>query len=253
MRIAEATDDEQGGRKDQIHQEQRRARGICGALDTLAGGLSGEPDRPRGEFSPYITFAMQVLAFVVVVIIYNQNRSSASKVTWIVLVLFFPVLGLCLYLLVGQPWATRSIRKRFENVDRSLAGRLPQDEAALRALEDKCPVAAGQSRYIRQWGRYPLYRNTHVEFHAQTERAFEALKRELRRAEKFIFMEYHAIELSECFLELESILAERAGGGRGGAPVLRRRGEPEPSSARHFVQRMEALGIHCRVFNPLFQ
>lgn len=203
-----------------------------------------------GEFLPYITFAMQVLAFVVVVIIYNQNRSSASKVTWIVLVLFFPVLGLCLYLLVGQPWATRSIRKRFENVDRSLAGRLPQDEAALRALEDKCPVAAGQSRYIRQWGRYPLYRNTHVEFHAQTERAFEALKRELRRAEKFIFMEYHAIELSECFLELESILAERAAAG-----VEVRLFYDDVGSLTfigpHFVQRMEALGIHCRVFNPL--
>lgn len=203
-----------------------------------------------GEYSPYITLAVEVLALIAVVAIYSQYRSSASKISWIVLVLFFPVLGLCLYLLVGQPWATRSIRRRFENVDRSLAGRLPQDRAVVRAIEAEEPAMAGQMRYIREWAKYPVYRNTAVEFHAQGETAFAALKAELRKAEKFIFMEYHAIELSECFLELESILAERA---RAGVEV--RLFYDDVGSLTfigpNFVQRMEKLGIHCRVFNPL--
>ena len=203
-----------------------------------------------GKYYPYITLATQALALVAVVAIHSQYRSSASKISWIVLVLFFPVLGLCLYLLVGQPWATRSIRRRFENVDRSLAGRLPQDRSLLRAIEAEDPIVYGQVRYIHEWAKYPVYQNTSVEFHPQGEVAFEALKAELRKAEKFIFMEYHAIELSECFLELEAILAERAKAG-----VEVRLFYDDVGSLTfigpNFVQRMEALGIHCRVFNPL--
>lgn len=203
-----------------------------------------------GAYSPYITMAMQILAFTVVITVYNQTRSSASKISWIVLVLFFPVLGLCLYLLVGQPWATHSIRKRFENVDRSLIGRLPQDESVTRAIEGENPVVAGQVRYIQKWANYPVYRNTSVTFHPLGEAAFEDLKSELRKAEKFIFMEYHAIELSECFLELEAILAERA---KAGVEVRLFYDDVGSLSfiGPNFVQRMEALGIRCRVFNPL--
>ena len=56
-----------------------------------------------GRYYPYITLATEILALAAVVGIYSQRRSSAGKTSWIVLILFFPVLGLCLYLLVGQP------------------------------------------------------------------------------------------------------------------------------------------------------
>ena len=203
-----------------------------------------------GEYYPYITLVMEFLALTAVVGIYSQYRSAASKISWIVLILFFPILGLCLYLLLGQPWATRSIRRRFDNADASRGERLPQDADMLREAESESPDIAGQMRYILDWGRYPVYRNTAVEFHSQGEIAFEALKRELRRAERFIFMEYHAIELSQCFLELEAILAERAAAG-----VEVRLFYDDVGSLSfigpNFVQRMEAQGIHCRVFNPL--
>ena len=203
-----------------------------------------------GEYYPYITLVMEFLALTAVVAIYSQYRSAASKISWIVLILFFPILGLCLYLLLGQPWATHSIRRRFENADATRGERLHQEESVLREAEAQNPDIAGQMRYILNWGSYPVYRNTSVEFHSQGEIAFAALKRELQRAEKFIFMEYHAIELSECFLELEAILAERAAAG-----VEVRLFYDDVGSLTfigpNFVQRMEAQGIHCRVFNPL--
>ena len=203
-----------------------------------------------GKYYPYITMGTKILALAAVVGIYSQHRSSASKISWVILIMLFPLLGLCLYLLVGQPWATHTIRRRFENVDRSLAGRLPQDKAVMQEIKQNLPEFAGQARYISDWARYPVYKNTSVEFHAQGEIAFEALKSELRKAEKFIFMEYHAIELSQCFLELEEILAERAKNG-----VEVRLFYDDVGSLTficpNFVQRMEEKGIHCQVFNPL--
>lgn len=236
-------------KKKSIQNSIGRAAFVALSLLLQIGWLVSLINR-AGQYYPYITLALEALALAAVVGIYSQNRSSSGKTSWIVLILLFPVLGLCLYLLVGQPWATYSMRRRFENVDQSLAGRLPQDQMLMRRIEKEDPAAAGQMRYLQQWGRYPVYENTSVEFHAQTEDAFEALKTELRRAEKFIFMEYHAIELSECFLELEEILAERAKAG-----VEVRLFYDDVGSLTfigpNFVQRMEALGIHCQVFNPI--
>lgn len=203
-----------------------------------------------GKYYPYIALGTQILALAAVVGIYSQHRSSASKTSWIILILVFPLLGVCLYLLVGQPWATATMRRRFENIDRSMEGRLPQDAAVVEEIENSHPEFAGQVRYIRNWAKYPVYKNTQVEFHPQGETAFEALKSELRRAKKFIFMEYHAIELSHCFMEIEEILAERAAAG-----VEVRLFYDDVGSftfiSPEFVQRMEQKGVHCRIFNPL--
>ena len=203
-----------------------------------------------GQYYQYLATAFELLALVAVVAIYSQNRSSASKMSWIVLILVFPVLGLCLFLLVGQPWATKTMRMRFENVDQKLADLLPQKGGLVAELEEEEPGAAAQLRYLQDWCNFPAYRNTQVEFHAQTDAAFEALKRELRQARKFIFMEYHAIERSECFMEIEEILAERAQAG-----VEVRLFYDDVGSFTFinpkFVKHMEARGIQCQVFNPL--
>ena len=203
-----------------------------------------------GQYYPYITLVTELLALIAVVGIFSQHRNSASKTSWIILILVFPVLGLCLYLLVGQPWATYSMRKKFENIDLSLADKLPQDEKTLKQIQKNDPAAHAQMYYLSKRCKYPVYQNTAVEFHAQTDAAFEALKRELRRAEKFIFMEYHAIELSQCFMELEEILAERAAAGVEVRLFYDDVGSFTFINPR-FVQRMEERGIHCRVFNPL--
>ena len=53
-----------------------------------------------------------------------------------------------------------------------------------------------------------MYGNTDVQFYGDTVAALEDLKAELRKAEKFIFMEYHAIEDSVAWRGIEDILIE---------------------------------------------
>ena len=146
-----------------------------------------------GEIFPYLTVLAELLALVAVIGVYSQNRSSASKILWIVLLLVFPPLGLCLLILVGQPWATKTMRLRFENIDQRQNRLLPPSPEVLESVAAEDTAVAGQMRYLQDWCKYPVYKNTQVEFHAQTEAAFAALKKEQRKAEKYNFMEYHAI------------------------------------------------------------
>ena len=200
------------------------------------------------EAVPYVSIATRIISLICALNIFGQERVSASKTGWIALILLLPVPGLCLYLMVGQPWATHSIRKHFENIDRYLSYAPGMGQAAIDAAKD--PYLAGNLRYIRDWGRYPAWQDTQVVFHPSGEAAFEDLKQSLKGAKKFIFMEYHAIELSTCFMELEDILAERAAAG-----VEVRLFYDDIGSLTfigpHFVERMEEKGIRCRVFNPI--
>ena len=199
---------------------------------------------------PYVSIVTRILSLVCALNIYKQKHVSASKTGWIALILLMPVLGLCLYVLVGQPWATYSIRRRFERIDRHLAVEANAGAEAIAEAQKRDPDLAGNLRYIRDWGKYPAWLNTQVDFHASGEAAFEDLKACLRRAKKFIFMEYHAIELSTCFMELEEILAERAAAG-----VEVRLFYDDVGSLSficpHFIDRMQQKGIRCLVFNPI--
>ena len=125
---------------------------------------------------PYLAVFAELLALVAVIGVYSQNRSSASKILWIVLILVFPPLGLCLLILVGQPWATKTMRLRFENIDQRQNRLLPPSPEVMQAVTKEDTAVAGQMRYLQDWCKYPVYRNTQVEFHAQTDAAFAALK-----------------------------------------------------------------------------
>ena len=96
---------------------------------------------------------------------------------------------------------------------------------------------------------YPAYDNTDVTFYGDTCEALEAQKTALRSAEKFIFMEYHAIEDASAWQELEDILAERAAHGVEVRVFYDDVGSIGFINSK-FVKKLAGRGIQCRRFNP---
>ena len=202
------------------------------------------------DYSAAISLGSSVLALCVAFYIYGKDMNAGFKLPWIIAILAFPVLGLCLYFLFGRPGATKHLRQHFEKIDADLEGTLVQDENVLKNLEATDFAVANQARYLWKCAGYPAWQNTDVEFHKTAEEGLEAQKRELRKAKKFIFMEYHAIEESSAFLELKEILVQKAKEG-----VEVRVFYDDVGSFvfinKDFIKRMEAVGIQCRVFNPM--
>ena len=202
------------------------------------------------DYSAAISLGSSVLALCVAFYIYGKDMNAGFKLPWIIAILAFPVLGLCLYFLFGRPGATKHMRQHFEKINADLEGTLVQDENVLKNLEATDFAVANQARYLWKCAGYPAWQNTDVEFHKTAEEGLEAQKRELRKAKKFIFMEYHAIEESSAFLELKEILVQKAKEG-----VEVRVFYDDVGSFvfinKDFIKRMEAVGIQCRVFNPM--
>jgi len=202
------------------------------------------------EAAQWCTIVLRLLTVLLVLAIYSQQKTSAMKMPWIVLMLVLPVLGVTLYLMIGLNGGTWKMRRRYEAVDAVLLPLLRQDETAVKALEDEEPELTGLVRYLKNYSGYPLYRDTDVTYYAEASDAIRAQKADLARAEKFIFLEYHAIEDAEAWQEIRAVLEERV---RAGVEV--RVFYDDVGSIgfinTDFVKRMEAVGIKCRVFNPV--
>lgn len=201
------------------------------------------------EYSGIISSVMGLLSLVVVLRIY-ATYNSAYKTIWIMLIMEFPVLGLCLFLLFGHPNVSNKMRKRIKKIDAGLDSFLKQNQKVVEKLKNDNPAAANLAYYIHRYGRYPIYQNTGTEFYSEAAEGLSAQKEELKNARKFIFMEYHAIEDKESFGAVKEILVQKA---KEGVEVrilyddVGSIGFINPA----FVRNMEAEGIQCRVFNPI--
>ena len=198
----------------------------------------------------WISTALSGLALFVAVSVYARRENAIMKMTWMMLIIAFPLLGVLLYLLTGLTGGSRAMRRRFSRMAGELSPYIPEDGDALAALSARYPAARGLARYISQKRGFPLFSGTDVRFHADATDGLRDLKEDLKKAERFIFMEYYAIEDSESFAGIREILLERACAG-----VEVRLFYDDIGSIFFinwdFVRRMEEAGIHCRVFNPM--
>ena len=202
------------------------------------------------DYSTAIQVCTSVLAFLITLRIYGLHINSAYKISWIILILLFPVFGLTIYLLFGRAGAVSVMRKRFNSNLALLRSYHAPLLAQRRALPYPDRTARNHAHYLQTQAGYPAYDNTDVTFYGDTCAALEAQKEALRSAEHFIFMEYHAIEDASAWQELEDILAERAAHG-----VEVRVFYDDVGSigfiTSAFVKKLESRGIQCRQFNPV--
>ena len=202
------------------------------------------------DYAEWISLGTRLFSFILVMVIYCQHKTATMKMSWIILILIFPILGITMYLLVGFSGTTIRMRERFRRIDRRLSYHIPQDQEAMKAAAAFDPSLASLSGYLNKYAGYPLYNSGNITFFPDSWKALEAQKEALRSARSFIFMEYFAIEDAESWIAIEEILKEKIAQG-----VEVRMFYDDMGSIsflnKDFVRNMQKLGIQCRIFNPI--
>lgn len=198
----------------------------------------------------WIDIVLHLLALLLVLGIYALDMTSSMKMPWIILILALPILGTVLYLLVGLNGGTRKMRERYEDLDLRLLPLLSgKDGETIKRLEETDPSAAGISSYLRTQSGYPVWQNTDIVYYDDAAKGLEAQLADMEKAEKFIFMEYHAIEDKTSWKRIEDLLARKVSEG-----VEVRVFYDDMGSigfiTTDFIKKLKARGIACRVFNP---
>src|SRR3712207_2799680 len=199
---------------------------------------------------PALDITLRIMAILLVFRILGKHTNSAIKIPWIIGLLVAPVAGLILYVLLGSRFTSIFIRRRFKSIYGMSDGVLLVDRDLMNKFKNYDPQAYGHINYIEKYGRYPAYDNNKVVYYPDASEAIEVLKVELEKAEKFIFMEYHAIEDSVSFQAIEDILKKKVKEGLDIRIIYDDVGSIGFVN-RPFSKRLNSEGIKCRVFNPV--
>lgn len=207
------------------------------------------------KFAVYLTdyyaafsIIMSLLVFVCVLRIYGRQDNSAFKISWIVLILMFPIFGLIIYLLFGRPSLLKTAHKRFKRVNEGIK-QYALNTDAYEHLKEQDPLHATEAYYLKSLD-YPVFENTEIKFYSSTNEALNAQLEDLSKATQFIFMEYHAIEDSKAWRKIEDILIQKAKQGVDVRIFYDDMGSVGFINNR-FRKRLHEEGIQCRVFNPI--
>ena len=161
----------------------------------------------------WITLILSISGIIITLGIIKNSRHLSFDVMWIVLILLFPISGAVVYLFLG---ADLFISKTFKKIKRATQDAFryyPRDNGVLEEAKETYPEAKGQFEYISTNTGFSFYKNRDFRYYGLGELGFPKMLEELKKAEKFIFLEYFIIDKGEMWNSILEILEEKAKNG----------------------------------------
>jgi cardiolipin synthase len=201
------------------------------------------------EYWSWFSAFMRLVSVIAILVIISDKTDPSYKTAWIIPILALPIFGVMLYLIFGGNRLSLRIKRKMASLNQVLQSSLHPDEAVQAHLAEVCAPAARQTVYLESTSFGPVYENTETVYYPLGDVAFPRMLDELRKAERYIFLEYFIIGSGQMWDAVLEILKEKAAAGVdvrviyddfGCITVL----------PMHFRQELTALGIQCSVFNP---
>ncbi len=187
-----------------------------------------------------------------IVIVFFQRKDPRSVLIWLLVLYFMPIVGFLLYLVLCQDYRKSKMFHVKELEDRRsqlIEGRDEVLKAAMDYLKDS-PWQDYESlvRYNLETTDAVLTVDNSVDIFTDGAEKFADLKEELKRAQKYIHIQYYIIRNDEVFQSIMPILEERAA--HGVEVRLLYDGMGSRFVPKKVWKRLEAAGIRVAAFFP---
>ncbi|MFP1601207.1 cardiolipin synthase [Microbacterium sp. 2216-1] len=187
---------------------------------------------------------------VVAVIVVPRNRKPTSAMAWLLAIFFIPVIGVLLFLLIGNPKLPRARRRKQERINAYIAeaasflnfGTLRPD------APDWFPPLVAMNKHL---GALPLSGDNGVHLISDYQESLDAMAAEIRTAQDYVHVEFYILQSDEStdnfFRALEEVAAR-------GIPVRvlldywANRWKPR---YRETLRRLEAMGADWHLMLPV--
>lgn len=200
--------------------------------------------------SQVISVVMTMLSWLVTFVIAGTDKQPSYKVRWIIIVLILPIVGTAIYILLDQDMLARRVRKQLAKNQAKLRLERADDTEALADFVAANPHDLRLPLYLSSHAGYPIYELNKSRFLPTGEEFFEAMLQDLKKAERYIFLEFFIVYDGVMLSSLLEILERKVKEG-----VEVRFMYDDVGSLfllpRNYPKILEAKGIQCRKFNPL--
>ena len=191
-----------------------------------------------------------IISAAAILYIYNTNGNPDMKLSWMFPIAIFPVFGAIFYMtILSQPGL-----KVMHNKLRKLAGytrdNITSDGRSRDRLREENPQMGQLAQYLLSCDNSPVYENTQVQYFPLGDGQFPDMAEELKKAEKYIFMEFFIVSEGRMWDVILDILKEKA---KQGVEI---RFMYDGTCAlwylpSHYPQVLKEEGIQCKMFSPV--
>ena len=154
---------------------------------------------------------MYATQFFCILKIVNSEENPDYKIPWLLFVMIVPVAGFMIYLMFYDRKLSKKYIKRLTKIDSEQIH--TKDEGTLEKLKEEDKQAYLQANLLCKLSNTHVYQNTDAKYFEMGEKMFASMLEDLKKAEKFIFLEYFIIEEGIFWNGILDILKEKAANG----------------------------------------
>jgi len=201
------------------------------------------------QISRLMSRGLTILSLLAALYIVSKKDKGAYKTTWIFLILSLPLFGGLLYLLFSFQNSTRRFAKNIRRAEGKATPLfcLPGDDYV--EAKKQLGYLFPQVRYLQDYTGFPIFSDSAARYFSPGEKMLDALIPELKRAEKYIFLEFFIVQEGLMWDSILEILKEKTAQGVKvrliyddlGCFLL---------LPKDYPKKLKEIGIECVVFNP---
>lgn len=162
------------------------------------------------KYVPYFYIAILLTEIFVVLNIINSNDNPDYKIPWLLLVLLAPVAGFMIYFMYYSRELPKKFRRKLAMIQEA---QIKDDSAEFASLKNEDILAYRQALQLCKTADTHLYQNTHITYFDVGEKMFDSILADLKKSEKFIFLEFFIIEEGVFWNSILEILKEKSSQG----------------------------------------
>lgn len=202
------------------------------------------------EYSLAIYALFALLSLIVVLHLFNDRGNPEFKLVWMVPIVAFPVFGALFYIYVNIQPGVVVIYKKLQSLSLETKKYVMQDMRTKESLQEENSQMGRLADYMLKYDNCPVYGQTAATYYPLGDDQFRDMIKELKNAEKFIFLEFFIIEEGYMWNTILEILKEKA---KQGVEVrVMYDGMCVLALLPYFYPKLlEAEGINCKMFAPI--
>ena len=202
------------------------------------------------SYFKWLVLVQFVFTIIMILYLFNCSMDASAKLTWLFLIMLAPVPASIFLWFTQKNFGHRMVKERTAELIEATKDMLKQDKETLYAPELIESGTDDLCRYVNRSGCFPIYKNTSTTFFPSGEAKFEAMLEELKKAEKFIFLEYFIITEGFMWGSILKILADKAAQGVDVRVMYDGMCEISTLTA-DYPKRLAKLGIKCKPFSAI--
>lgn len=202
------------------------------------------------DYSMVVYGIFVILGILVVLHLFNGRENPDLKLVWMLPVLVFPIFGAMFYLYITTQPGTKLIKKRLEKLTEETKEYVTQSKEVKGQLIEENKQMGHFADYMYEYGNCPVYSDTKAVYYPLGDDWFQDVLSELKKAERFIFLEFFIVEEGFLWNSVLEILKEKA---KSGVEVrVMYDGMCVLALLPYFYPKLlQEEGIQCKMFSPI--